>query len=252
MRILGRALFALVIAIALGLSLVVLVAATGGALRQRLAPPSIAEAERSIAYALGEGPTTFVFSRPQTMVRIITNAQLTQRAEFPRYGIIVEALGTDDRMISRQRIFARSIQLFVRDTRGRTAPRTFLLPDDTARISAGDIAIIDYGRPVAAIRIAAATSDTDVQGIVARVQERRPVSRRKLAIGWDRLGESEQEKLAAGSALPAALTGEQAQQRLLVTRWHPVGPAGVLGRDYSQIALYERAGQVFSPRAATR
>lgn len=251
MRIAGRALFTAAVVFAV-LAIAWLVPAIGGAFQQRLSPPRIADADRSIGYALSDRPTTFVFSRPQRMVRIITNAQLGRAAVFPRYGIMVEAISADNRIVSNQRIFARSIQLFVRGARKHLVPRTFMLPNEGAKLSAGDIAIIAYGEPVAAVRVAVGMSDPEVVGIVARVQEQRPVSPRQLSVGWDRISESEREQLAAGSALPPALIGEHARRGLLRRRWHPVGPAGVLGQDYDQVALYERAGAVVTPAAAAQ
>lgn len=252
MRIAGRALFAAAVVLAAVLALVWLLPAIGGAFQQRLSPPRITDADRSIGYGLSDRPTTFVFSRPQQMVRVITNAELSRAAAFPRYGILVEAIGTDNQVVSNQRIYARSIQLFVRGARKHLVARTFMLPNEGARLSAGDIAVIDYGQPVAAVRLTVAESDPEVGGIFARVQEQRPVSPRQLAVGWDRISESEREELAAGSALPPALIGERAQRRLLLARWHPVGPAGVLGQDYDQVVLYERAGAVVASAAAAQ
>lgn len=214
-------------------------------LAPRLLPPHIARAERSIGYMLRAHPTSFVFSRPQQIVRIVTNAEMAPTAKFPIYGIMVEALDSAGQTISRQRIFARSIQLFVHDARKRPVPRSFRLDNNGATLSAGDVALIDFGQPVSAVRIAAVLRENDVSGVIVRVQEHRPVSARQLAIGWDRASASDRAEMGTGNPLPPALISEPSRQRLLKSRWRPVGPAGVYGRDYAQVVLYERRGAVF-------
>lgn len=199
-------------------------------------------ADASLAYVLRQQPTTFVFSRPQERVRLLTNAELRPGAHDPRYGILVEALDQEGAVVWSRSIFVRSIPLFVRREQGRLRPHAFLAGEGALQPSAADATLIDFGRPVAAIRVSGRERDRGAGRIFARVQEQRPISERQLAIGWQRLSEAEHAQLTAGNPLGPVLTSAAERRRLLAERWYPVGPAGIEDRDYVQIMIYERQG----------
>ncbi|MEO7654959.1 MAG: hypothetical protein ABIS23_04655 [Sphingomicrobium sp.] len=213
--------------------------------------PSYGAAEPSLVYLLHREATTFVLSKPQDRVRILTNAELQPGGAEPRYGFLVEALDPAGAVVWRRTIYVRSIPLFVRDRLGKLMPHVFLAERGALQPSAADTTLIDFAGPVSAIRISAGKRDPGVGRILARIQEQRPISGRQLEVGWQRLSKGEQAQLTAGSPLGPSLTSEAERQRLLMERWNPVGPAGVEGRDYFQTIIYERPGPTVTPRDAS-
>jgi hypothetical protein len=215
------------------------------------APARIEDAKPSLVYALHDKPTTFVLSRPQQVVRILTNADLRPGASFPRYGLTIEGLGAGGKIVWRSSVYARSIRLFVRSSDGRLLPHTFRPRRSDLVTSAADVALFDFGQPVEAVRLTRAPSDPGVGEVLVRVQERRNLSARQLDVGWDRLSSDQRADLTSGNPLGSELTTEEERRRLLVSRWHPVGPSGVDGQDYRQVLLYERTGPIVSQRNVT-
>jgi hypothetical protein len=242
-RFAGRLLFGALL-VALGLVLVLLLRAgiAGAGLTSPSAAPAYDEIKPSLVYALRSKPTRFVFSRPQERVRILTNAELPVGATEKSYGFLVEALDGRGSIIWRREIHVRSVALFVRDERGRLMPHVFMAQQGALQPSAADATMIDFDRPVSAIRFSARGTNPGVARILVRVQEQRPLSSRQVEVGWQRLSEVEQAQLTAGNPIGPAPTSEAERQRLLINGWNPVGPAGVQGRDYVQTVLYERPG----------
>lgn len=252
MRVAGRLLFGAVLVALAFIFVLVLRAGIASAGLDTPAPGlAYREAQPSLVYPLRSKPTEFVFSRPQERIRILTNAELKPGADDPRYGFVVEALDARGAVVWRREIHVRSIPLFVRDRGGRVVPHVFLPERGALQPSAADVTLIDFGQPVSAIRMSASGSDPGAGRIFARVQEQRPLSRRQLQVGWQRLSQDEQEQLTAGNPLGPTLTSEAERKRLLANRWNPVGPAGIKGRDYLQTIIYERPGPVLAPRPAS-
>lgn len=252
MRLAGRLLFSGLLLAALVLLVLGVragLAATG--LTTPAAGRAGKEAQPSLVYALRREPTSFVFSRPQERVRILTNAELRPGVTEPRYGFVVEALDARGASVWRRAVHVRTIPLFVRGRRGRLVPHVFLAEPGALRVSASDATLIDFGRPVSAVRLRVGSQDASVGRTFARVHEQRPVSRSQLQVGWQRLSEAEQAQLTAGNPLGPVLTGEAERRQLLIQRWNPLGPSGVHGRDYVQTILYERPGPVLAPRTAS-
>lgn len=215
-------------------------------LHARPAGRDYSAARPSLVYRIDPQPTDFVFSRPQRRVRILTNAQLRRGGVNPYYSVIIEALDSEGETVWRREIHTRSARLFVRNQRGQSVPHAFTSDLKGLVPSAADLALIDFGAPVTAVRLREGKRGSSVAEILGRVQEQRPISERQLEVGWERLSKAEQARLAAGNVLNPALISETERRRLLRERWHPVGPAGVRGQDYVQALLYERLGPVFS------
>lgn len=251
MRIAGRLLFAALI-LALGAFLFVFARASFAQLRRDARPAArvYGEAQPSLVYRLRQRPTLFVFTRPQQRVRLLTNSELRKRTTDPHYSVIVEAIGENGEVVWRRDIHARTVQLFVRRSNGRRVPHAFTPQRDGLVASAGDDTLIDFAQPVSAVLLREGTRAPGVETILARVQEQRPISQRQLQVGWQRLTRAEQEQFAAGNPLGSAFVSADERRRMLISRWHPVGPAGVEGRNYIQTTLYERPGALV--RAAAR
>lgn len=250
MRIAGRMLFsAFLVALLIALTMLVRAGVTATGLTTPAAGQADEVAQPSLVYPLRRLPSKFVLSRPQERVRILTNAELRPGATEPHYGFVVEALDARGATAWRREIHVRTLPLFVRNRRGKLVPHVFLAEPGALQLSAADATLIDFGRPVSALRLRATSKDLGVGRVLARVQEQRPMSPRQLEVGWQRLNEDAKAQLTAGNPLGSALTGEDERQRLLIQRWSPVGPAGVEGRDYLQTILYERHGPARASRA---
>ena len=243
MRILGRVIFALVLLVLAGAGAALLVRAFPEAEFSGLQGETTRDLDGSIVYPLRREATEFVFSQPQQRARILTSAGLMPNRDLPYYAYEIEGLNEAGQVVWKKTIHLRSLRLFVRGPRGRLIPHAFTSDERTLVPSASDTILLDFGRPISAVRLREYRLGAGVGRILARVQERRPVPQRDLQIGWQRLSDEEQEELAAGSALdPALLTGPE-KRALLIRRWNPVGPSGIRGRNYLQTMLYELPGE---------
>lgn len=249
MRPAGRVLFGTVL-LALVFILVLLLRAglTSVGMTTPASGANYDDAQPSLIYQLRRKPTAFVFSRPQELVRILTNAEFRPGVSEPRYGFLIEALDDAGVVVWKREIFARSIPLFVRDSRERLVPHVFLTEGGALTLSAADVTLVDFGMPVREIHLTSRGTDGALGRILARVQEQRPLSKRQMEIGWLRLSEDERAQLTAGSPLGPWLTSHAERQRLFAQRWLPVGPSGIEGRDYLQTVLYERNGPAVALR----
>ncbi|NTZ43985.1 hypothetical protein G7A66_13020 [Altererythrobacter sp. SALINAS58] len=242
MRILGRSLFAAALLGSVGIAIFLLMSQLPS-FEARSPLTAAKDLDASIVYPLRGQTTEFVFSTPQEQTRILSSADVLPEGTFPSYAYTVEALDGGGRVLWKKDINLRSLRLFVRGPEGLLIPHAFTSADKSTIPSAGDETLIDFGQPVAAIRLREHWRGPHVGRILVRVQEHEPIANRQLKTAWQRLSVAEQEDLAAGSPLgPELLTIEERRQ-LLINRWKPVGPSGIPGRDYSQIMLYERPGE---------
>ena len=248
MRILGRAIVALVLLAIAGLAVALLVR-TLPATELSSLDTGATNLDGSIVYPLRREDTEFVFNQPQQRARILTSAGLLPNRYLPYYAYEIEGLNQAGETVWKKTVHLRSLRLFVRGPLGELVPHAFTSDEPAMVPSASDVILVDFEQPVSAIRLREYRLGPGVQRILARVQERRPVAERELQIGWDRLSEQEREDLAAGSALDPELLTEQERRALLLARWNPVGPSGIRGRDYLQTMLYERPGERISAPA---
>ena len=245
MRLLGRILAAAFLPALLGFLFLLVRAGSTAMLSDSRAPgPWSGGAQPSLAYALEREPSTFVFSRPQQRVRILSNVELAGGAMNPLYGFRVEALVEDGERFWSRDIHVRSVPLDVRRDDGKLVPHAFIRESGAGRLSAGDVTLIDFGRPASAVLLSAVIREPGARRMLVRIQEQRPLSERQQEVGWDRLSPRERNLLSAGNPLGPALLSDDERRNLLVSRWNPVGPAGVEGRDYRRTLIYERPGPV--------
>lgn len=245
MRLLGRILAVAFLAALLGFLFLLVRTGSAAMLSGSPAPgPWSGGAQPSLAYALEREPSTFVFSRLQQRVRILSNVELAGGAMNPLYGFRVEALDDNGERFWSRDIHVRSVPLDVRQDDGELVPHAFIRESGAGRLSAGDVTLIDFGRPASAVLLSAVTRETGARRMLVRIQEQRPVSERQQEVGWDRLSPRERNLLSAGNPVGSALLSDDERRNLLVRRWNPVGPAGVEGRDYRRTLIYERPGPV--------
>lgn len=201
---------------------------------------SLSTADRSIVYPLRIKPTEFVLSRPSEQIRILSNGAMRDPNSNVLYALGVQALDEDGNIILDRTFHLRSNIRYVRGSTKLLLPAASIRPRNNLIPSAGDATIIMFPRPVTKILLREVKLGDGVGRILARVQEQRPVSERQIKVGWQRLAPAEKEEISAGSPLGHAMLTEAEKQQLLISRWNPVGPSGVEGRDYLQVMLYER------------
>ena len=205
------------------------------------------EADRQLVYQLdNERPTRFIFSSPQSTIRIITHAEITPDAakrldQRYRYDVIVEARGTDGEVLERRKLsFATRLLMIQR--RDKPALQAVSYAENDVVPTAADVTFLDLPRKAAALYITTGSQTSGVRGAAARVYEREPISQQRLRTAWARLSAADRAELTRDSALPAEMLTDAERRRLIVNRWSPVGPQGVFGRDYQARTLYVREG----------
>ncbi len=196
---------------------------------------------RLITYRLTpKKPVSFSFSKPLTLFRILSSAELT-RGETERengwvYGYVVEMLDTNGKIIGTHNIYSRSV---IRDRLNLEEDRNRFYRGRTPSITLDDNAIISSEKPVASVRILPLPYGPGVAGIDIRVYERRPLISSNALAAFRRRSPDEQSDLARANAFPPELITEEEMINISKNQWRPVGPLGIEGQDYKMLVLYE-------------
>ena len=204
-------------------------------------------ADRQLVYPLDNTrPTRFIFSTPQSKVRIITHAEISPNAALAvdqryRYDVIIEARDTEGDVLERRKLSFATRLLMIQGRDKRSVSSVSYEENDVVP-TAADITFVDLPRPAAALYITSPSHNTGVSGVAARVYERMPISEQRLRTAWARLSPADRIELTRDSALPAAMLTDAERRRLIQNRWSPVGPQGVFGRDYRTRTLFVREG----------
>lgn len=93
---------------------------------------------------------------------------------------------------------------------------------------------------VSRLRLQLGIGDERVRQVGVRVYAPEKTAEHKLGFFWQRLTERQKQTLAEGSVYPHELLLPEEKLNLARRLWRPLGPVGVVGRDYASIQLYLR------------
>jgi len=90
----------------------------------------------------------------------------------------------------------------------------------------------------ASLRIRQHAAGADVQALYARVYSPQSSPEFKLRSIWQRMTTRQKTRLAGGNVYPRELVTEEEKRNMTSTLWSPIGPSGVVKRDYRPLELY--------------
>lgn len=208
-------------------------------------------ARRNIVYRLeSDQPIFFRFSQPVTLARIVTTPTVGPGQADPgetwTYAFKIELLDESERVIETRQLFARA-GMFERDGKQIGPYRFFRSRDDIPAV--GDEVRIASKRSFAAVRLLATVADRDVLAVTVRVWERQPLLAIAADTAFARYSPDDRRRLTLPNAFPAEMLTAEERRNIAINQWKPVGPVGVVGRDYRMDILYE---EVEAPVAVER
>ena len=243
MRLLGRLIFSLVL-LALGAALFaalpvdrirVLLTATPVVAS---APPVETAPLGTIVYALDrQNWTSFPFSTPPQIVRLVTHADLPPEGvrDAPDgswgYSIDYQVLSATGAVLRQDVIHLRAGLPLVRQPASGLLVPARIYASGILQPTWADETMLDVsglGRPTE-LRLRLAGTEAPLAGASVRVYERWALAPGQATAAWERLSDRDRAAIAGVSALPASTLSPQERERLLRNRWHRIGPRGSEG-----------------------
>jgi hypothetical protein len=262
MRWFGRAL-ALLLLLALGAWLARLASdehwLTGTSV-SGLSPALMRLAQRGTAYPLAtDAWLEFPLLPGGGRLRILTNAQVSmaeaaatadaglgEREEWT-YTVALRLLDRQDRVLARETLILKSRIGLLERADGSLVRAIHQAPGTDAVADGRLVFIADPGQAAERLQLQLLPLSAPLTGVVARAYQREPIPERELRYRWQRQSEEARERLADSSVHGRAGIGEAERRNLLRSRWLPLAPAGVLGRDYRRLTLYQLGAEVGVP-----
>jgi hypothetical protein len=192
-----------------------------------------------------------VFSIPANteQLRIISNLnikpsiiqQATQQELEPRwqYALHYQVLDRQNHVLSEQTYYHGTRLTRYQDEQGQQFYTNYydnnnLIPLD------GRLAILSLkSLPTAEkIQLKLETFESQAVDAVIRLYVPIKVAEHRIGTSWLRMNDKQKQALAKGSVYPAALLNENEKLNLLRHQWSPLGPQGVVDRDYQARTLY--------------
>lgn len=200
-------------------------------------------ARRIIVYRLNDvQPTIFKFSNPAKIIRIVSQPTLMATKALPGekwpYAITAELVGADGTIISTHDIHSQSILL---DASGEMqGPERYFRGSDQI-VALSDEVNIAAKRPATELRVRRLGATKQIASVDVRVYEKRPVIASVAETAFFRLSPDEQVQAARGNAFPPEYLTHHERVNLAINQWRPIGPQGIVGRDYDMRVLYQKA-----------
>lgn len=209
--------------------------------------------KRSIAYRLPQdGSLEFVFSQPVTVAKILVHPSVgedvrAREAGFV-YGLRVRWIAPNGEVISAHEAYVQA-----------DSPDKVFASGDVWRffrtrpelVAGQDQLVVESASPAARIELEAFDVEPGIIGVDARVFEQHFYFDNQALASYRRLSEDTRALLAAPNAFPHDMLTEKEQGDLRRNHWRSVGPAGVVGKDFTMLILYEALREdVFSDGTA--
>jgi len=197
--------------------------------------------KRSIVYRLDEDkPLVFVFSQPVELIRVLPQSavseELRNKEEGFVYSIQVRLFDGAGEEVARHDL---SLHSDAPDRVFATGENWRFFRNRPEIVAGMDDVIVQAPAPVVRSEWRLLDADPGVESVDIRVSERRPLQPSQALSAFRRRSEDEQLDLSRGNVFPPDMMTDEEMANTAANMWRPVGPAGVAGRDYQAIVLYE-------------
>jgi len=173
------------------------------------------------------------------MVRLSTNASLKsleqarqQSQQDParrwKYALEIEELDAGGRRLRHRTLHFQRDLAEVELLGGGRGSGVFYLSEQAPKPLSTATVKLDYAgdRQPAKLSVRLIGADPDITDVLLRIHTPEPVSPRNAEAVWQRLSESQRERLAFGNVFPPELLIEQERSNIIASRWRPLGPTG--------------------------
>lgn len=191
------------------------------------------------------GWTSFDLPAGVEMIRLVSNAHVppeTEAGEAVAYAVRYRLLNRQGALLA-EHVYHHNSKIVphLNPETGDWEPSAYYVerPELPAE---GRIAMLNLRglTGVARVQLRLEGGDERVRQVGARVYVPEKTAEHKLGFFWQRLTERQKQSLAEGSVYPHELLLPEEKLNLARQLWRPLGPAGVAGRDYTSIQLYQR------------
>ncbi|MCF7970136.1 MAG: hypothetical protein K9L22_03095 [Methylococcaceae bacterium] len=192
---------------------------------------------------------TFNIPENSQQLRLISNLNIKPLA-IPRttageldqhwqYAVHYQLLDRQNRVLSEQRYHKSTRLTRYQDEQGLQFHGNYYYDSDLIPLD-GRLAILSLKAfPTAVtIQLRLETLEPQVTDAVLRIYVPAKVAEHRIGTLWLRMNDKQKQALASDSVYPATLLKENEKLNLLRHQWRPLGPQGVLGRDYQARTLY--------------
>lgn len=200
-------------------------------------------ANRTITYVLSDKWLEFPISTFHTEVRITTNANI-RRAAVNTTVLPLRSRYAFDYVLVMNDGSESAVQHFheiATLTEQAIAALTYL---DTDALPAFSRTMqIPVRGAIRAIRLRMSETNPLHADVTVRLNSKEPISERETSFRWQRLTSAQQATLYSGSVYPSAYASASERAALTSSRWVPLGPEGIDGRNYFSRILYNRISE---------
>ena len=181
-----------------------------------------------------------------TRIRIVTNANLepTVKSAYDdewNYQIQYQILDNNKNILIDRTYYQNTRTAKYMDHRlNKEIVPAFYLNDSlvpaVSRMISLDLDCFDGNKT--SIRVRLLYKDDQVSNVIMRLYFNDNISLAKAGNLWSRLSRNQKERMSRGNVFAHELLSKQEKLNILMNNWHPVGPLGVVGKDYQEKNLY--------------
>jgi len=192
-----------------------------------------------------ESWTSFDLPGGGEMIRLVSNANVpseTEPGEPVAYAVHYQLLNRQGEGLAAHVYHHNSkIVPHLNPETGDREPSAYYI-EGSELPAEGRIAMVNLRglKGVSRLRLRLGIGDERVRQVGVRVYAPEKTAEHKLGFFWQRLTERQKQALAEGSVYPHELLLPEEKLNLARRLWRPLGPVGVVGRDYASIQLYLR------------
>ncbi|MBK8816247.1 MAG: hypothetical protein IPN42_12465 [Methylococcaceae bacterium] len=187
---------------------------------------------------------TFAVPEESQQLRIITNAHIKRADSLSlnpnwAYAVRYEMLDKDDHVLSSGLYHQYSRISSYKDEKGELIYNNYyankaLVPLDGRLILFG----LQGMKKIALLRLKLEVTNPAVIEAAVRVYVPVKIAEQYLATEWLRMKQTQRENLAKNSIYPASLLSPSEKKNLVKHQWQPLGPTGIIEKDYRTLILY--------------
>ncbi len=200
-------------------------------------------ATRTITYVLSDNWLEFPISTFHTEVRITTNANFRPAAAKTSVLPLRTRYAFDYVLVMNDGSESDVQQFHEIATLTDEAMAALTYIDTDALPAFSRTMQIPTRGTIRAIRLRMSETNPLHADVTARLNSKEPIPERETSFRWQRLTSAQQATLYSGSVYPSEYASPSERAALTSSRWVPVGPEGIDGRNYFSRILYNRINE---------
>lgn len=195
----------------------------------------------------------FSLTQSSDSIRLLSNAVIpgefaAEPDKIWHYAIEYQFLDDNGDIITQQIYHHRSKITWLKDEQGKLQSQTFFLSKDQVPTSSSEILLRTKPyQSISKVRVRTHSTSPEVQFIFFRLYEREVLPDKKIDYLWQRMTLEERERISRFSIFGIDFLREIERYQMLKYRWRPVGPSGILEKNYDTEKLYINKDELIVP-----